>query len=71
MPKPIIVHHVGSELITYVRGDGYSASYDTAALGTFDTVTEARQAISEHKLALIERGLIDTDVLKTAEEALR
>lgn len=70
-PCPITIHNVGSEKIIYVRGEGYSASFDTAALGIFSTPTLARQAISEHKLALIERGLIESDVLKTAEETLK
>lgn len=64
-PKTITVHQTDSELIIYTKSDGYSASFDTALLGVFPTPTLARQAINEHRLALIEMGLIVTGVLET------
>lgn len=66
-PKVITVYQSESELITYRRGDGYSANFDAAYLGAYDTLTQALTAIKSHKLSLIEDGLIDTGILETAE----
>ena len=48
--KTITVASGANWLVTFRRGDGYSASVNTNFIGTFDTLTEALAAVTKQQL---------------------